>query len=155
MGFHWKFHEIEKGIFEELSMDKLIGLLKKHKDIIFYLFFGVCTTAINIIVYNVFYYALLVPNVNSNIIAWIVAVLFAFVTNKLFVFDSTSLTAKVMLYELFSFLACRMITGLLDLGIMYATVDCLKQNALLWKVISNVLVIILNYISSKLVIFKK
>uniref|UniRef100_UPI0040575F80 GtrA family protein n=1 Tax=Acetatifactor sp. TaxID=1872090 RepID=UPI0040575F80 len=136
-------------------MDKLIGLLKKYKGIISYLFFGVCTTVINIVVYNIFYYVLHVSNVNSNIVAWIVAVLFAFITNKLFVFDSTSLTAKVVLYELLSFLGCRLITGVLDLGIMYVTVDCLEQNAMLWKIITNVLVIILNYIASKLVIFKK
>lgn len=136
-------------------MDKLVGLLKKYKGIISYLFFGVCTTALNIVVYNVFYYILHSSNVSSNIIAWIVAVLFAFVTNKLFVFDSTSHTAKVVLGELLSFLGCRLVTGVIDLGIMYVTVDCLEQNAMLWKIISNVLVIVLNYVASKLVIFKK
>ncbi len=136
-------------------MNKLIGLLKKYKSVVSYLFFGVCTTIINVVIYNIFYSNLSFTNVGSTIIAWIVAVLFAFITNKLFVFESKSFALKVMLYELFSFLGCRLATGVLDLGIMFITVDCLHQNALMWKIISNILVIVINYIASKLVIFKK
>lgn len=136
-------------------MDRLIDLLKKYKGVIAYLFFGGCTTVINIVVYSIFYSCLHFSNIGSNIIAWIIAVLFAFITNKLFVFDSTSFKEKVLLYEMLSFLACRLLTGLLDIGIMYITVDYLKLNALLWKVVSNIIVIIINYIASKLVIFKK
>lgn len=135
-------------------MNKLIGLLEKYKSVVMYLFFGVCTTIINIFIYNLFYFNLYFTNVGSTIIAWIGAVLFAFITNKLFVFESKSFSTNIVLYELIPFLGCRLATGVLDLGIMFITVDCLQQNALIWKIISNFFVIIINYIASKFVIFK-
>ena len=136
-------------------MSNLFTLIKKYKNVLSYLFFGACTTIINILVYNIFYYVINASNVISNIIAWIIAVLFAFITNKLFVFESKSIAGEVIFQELLSFLGCRIFTGLLDLGIMYVAVDCLTQSGMLWKFISNVLVIVLNYIASKLFIFKK
>ena len=87
--------------------------------------------------------------------AWIVAVSFAFVTNKLFVFDSKSFDKKVLLHEISSFFGCRVATGVLDIAIMYIAIDILNLNALFWKFVSNILVIIANYIASKLIIFKK
>ena len=119
---------------------------------ILYLIFGGLTTLINIVAYFVCYNLLEISNVTSNIIAWVVAVFFAFVTNKVYVFESKS---KSILYELSTFLACRLGTGVLDLGIMYFTVDILKWNALLMKIISNVIVIVLNFVFSKMIIFKK
>lgn len=136
-------------------MKNLLELIKKYKGVLSYLFFGVCTTIINVAVYNVFYYKISVSNVISTIVAWIVAVLFAFVTNKLFVFESKSFALKIIGYELLSFLGCRLLTGAMDLLIMFVAVDCLHQNAMFWKIISNILVIVINYIASKLVIFKK
>lgn len=136
-------------------MNNLFTLIKRYKNVLSYLFFGVCTTIINIVAYNFFYYVMNVSNVISNIIAWVIAVLFAFATNKLFVFESKSSGGRVIFRELFSFLGCRALTGIFDLGIMYVAVDCLAQNGMLWKIISNVLVIVLNYIASKLFIFKK
>ena len=130
-------------------------MIKKYKDIIAYLFFGVCTTVINVCVYEICYTKGHIPNVISTIVAWCIAVLFAFITNKLFVFNSKSFAVNVLFQEIVSFFTCRLITGLLDLVIMYIAVDCLIQNALLWKIISNILVIVANYIASKLIIFKK
>ena len=127
-------------------------LYKKYKMPILYLIFGGLTTLINIVAYFVCYNLLEISNVTSNIIAWVVAVFFAFVTNKVYVFESKS---KSILYELSTFLACRLGTGVLDLGIMYFTVDILKWNALLMKIISNVIVIVLNFVFSKMIIFKK
>ena len=66
-------------------MSKVFDLLKKHREIISYLFFGGCTTLINIIAYYVCYNVISISNVISTIIAWIISVLFAFVTNKLYV----------------------------------------------------------------------
>lgn len=136
-------------------MNKLACLLKRYKGLLSYIFFGICTTIINVVIYNVCYYKLLVSNVNSTIIAWLIAVLFAFITNKIFVFESRSFTFKVIVYEWISFLGCRLATGILDIGIMYIAIDCLDQNAMLWKIISNILTIIINYIASKLIIFKR
>jgi putative flippase GtrA len=133
-------------------INKGIELYRKYKMPILYLFFGGLTTLINIFVYFICYNILYLSNITSNVIAWILAVIFAFITNKIYVFESKS---KSILYELSTFFACRLGTGLLDLGIMYLTVDILKWNALIMKILSNVIVIILNFVFSKIIIFKK
>lgn len=131
------------------------GLLKKYKGFILYAFFGVCTTIVNVVVYYLCYNVFEIQNVWATIVAWILAVLFAYITNKLLVFDSKSFAANVLKREIPSFFGCRLLTGILDVGIMYVVVDLMEGNSTLWKLISNVIVIILNYVASKLVIFKK
>lgn len=133
----------------------MMDLFKKYKFIILYGIFGVLTTVINIAVYGIFYSVLDVSNVISNIIAWVISVLFAFITNKLWVFESKSFNFKLFVKELGSFTVCRVATGVLDLGIMFVGVDLLKGPAIILKILSNVIVIILNYILSKLLVFKK
>ena len=128
---------------------------KKYRDIVSYLFFGVCTTAVNILVYDICYLASGIGNVPSTVVAWLVSVLFAFVTNKLWVFQSKTRQAKALLHEVLSFFGCRLATGVLDVVIMYLAVDCMGGNGLVWKLISNVLVIVLNYAASKFWIFRK
>ena len=135
--------------------DKLKTLFLKYKSIIAYVFFGGCTTLVNTAVYYLCYNLLGISNVVATVIAWLLAVLFAFITNKLWVFESKSFSAQVLRRELPSFFAARLLTGLLDLLIMYIAVDRLQLNALLWKLLSNVIVIILNYIASKLFVFKE
>ena len=117
--------------------------------------FGVLTTVINILTYNVCYYYFELSNTFSNVIAWILAVIFAYVTNKVWVFESPSWRLEVLKREVASFISCRLATGILDIVIMYICVDIMALNGMFMKIISNVLVIILNYIFSKLVIFKK
>ena len=125
----------------------LSDLLRKYKSFITYAFFGVCTTLVNILSYRLFFFALSVPNVPSTILAWLFAVLFAFITNKIWVFESKSWALSVTISELIKFFVCRIATGV--------AVDKMQWNALVWKVISNVIVIVLNYVASKLVIFVK
>jgi len=96
-----------------------------------------------------------VPNVPSNIIAWVLAVVVAYITNKLWVFDSKSFDLAVLLPELWKFVSCRLATGVMDLAIMWVGVDWLEGPATLIKIGSNVLVVVLNYMFSKLVIFRK
>lgn len=136
-------------------MNKIKDLLKKYKFIILYGIFGVLTTVINIVSYSLLFEVFGISNIVSNIIAWILSVLFAFITNKLWVFDSKSLEFKLFLKELGNFTVCRLATGVLDLGIMFVGVDLLKGPAIILKVISNIIVIILNYVMSKLFVFKK
>lgn len=130
-----------------------VDLLKKYRSFIAYAFFGICTTLVNILCYRVFYFTLALPNVAATVLAWLLAVLFAFVTNKLWVFKSPSFAPAVLMGELMKFFVCRIATGLLDVTVMWLAVDKMRQNAMLWKVISNVVVIVLNYVASKLVIF--
>lgn len=129
-------------------------LILKYREMIAYLFFGGCTTLVNIVSYYVSYDVLNISNVNSTVIAWIISVLFAYVTNRAYVFKSTA-KGKAIILEMLSFFACRIITGVLDVVIMYVTVDLLKWNALLWKILSNVVIVVTNYIFSKIFIFKK
>ena len=135
-------------------MTKIKELLIKYKSFIMYAIFGVLTTVVNIAVYYLCFNIIGIPNVPSTIIAWILAVSFAFITNKLWVFDSPSFSADVLKHEIPTFFGARLATGLLDVGIMYLTVDVLHWNSTLWKLISNILVIIINYVASKLLIFK-
>lgn len=136
-------------------MSNIKELIIKYKFIILYGIFGVLTTVINIGVYGVLYSGLGVSNVISNVIAWIISVLFAFITNKLWVFESKSFNFKLFVKELGSFTVCRVATGVLDLGIMFVGVDLLKGPAIILKIASNIIVIILNYVMSKIFVFKK
>ena len=131
------------------------ALLEKYRGLILYAVFGALTTAINIAAYALCYRVLHIPNVPSNVIAWILAVLFAFVTNKLYVFESKSLERGTVARELASFVGARLATGLLDLAVMFVGVDLLHGPDLVFKVGSNVIVIILNYVLSKLIVFRK
>lgn len=136
-------------------MEKLRILVKKYKSLISYGIFGVLTTMINISVYQLFYEQIGWSNVDSNVLAWVLSVLFAFVTNKIWVFESKTIVVKVLLFEIVSFFGCRLATGALDLAIMYVAVDKLSFNSLAMKCISNVIVIVANYVASKLIIFNK
>ncbi len=136
-------------------MEKIKELFTKYKEQILYVFFGGLTTLINWGAYALCYNVLGVSNVPSVIIAWILGVAFAFVTNKIWVFESRSFDTKTVMRELWTFVAARLATGLLDLGIMYLAVDVLGGNGNVWKLISNVVVIILNYVFSKLIVFRK
>ena len=129
--------------------------MKKHKSFIAYGVFGVLTTIVNIVTYNICYNSLGISNTLSNIAAWILAVTFAYLTNKVWVFDSKSWKWQVLRKEIPAFISCRLATGVMDLVIMFVCVDLLGLHAMLMKLLSNVLVIILNYVFSKLVIFKK
>lgn len=138
-------------------MAKLIELFKRYKEIILYLIIGGLTTVINIVVYWVCATPLAIGTVASNIIAWVVSVLFAYFTNKIFVFESKSFAPSVFFKELFLFVLARVGTGALDTGIMYLFVDvlCLNDYEMWIKIGSNVLVIVLNYVLSKLIVFRK
>ena len=135
--------------------EKVLNLIKKYKSILFYGIFGVFTTIVNLVVYNLCYYQLFVNNTISNVIAWVFAVTFAYLTNKSLVFESKSWAWGVLKREIPAFVSCRLATGIMDIVIMFICVDIMGWHAMLMKIISNVLVIILNYVFSKLIIFKK
>ena len=142
----------------EKNMDKIKALYIKYKDVILYLIFGVLTTVINYVSYfwlsdsGIFNDK--INTVASTIIAWILAVIFAYITNKIWVFESKAKGLKANLVEIGAFLSCRILTGLMDTAIMFLCVDLLGMNDMIIKLASNVLVVIVNYIGSKLVIFK-
>lgn len=134
---------------------KLCDLARKHWDIVTYLFFGVLTTVVNYLIYLPVYNLLHLSAALSNAIAWVAAVAFAYLTNKPFVFQSHDWSAETVIPELLKFVSCRLGSGLVETGILLVTVDLLHWNGNLWKLITSVLVVILNYIASKLVVFTK
>lgn len=129
-------------------------LMRKYKSLIFYGVFGIMTTIVNLVVYNLCYYRLGIGNTISNVFAWIFAVTFAYLTNKSLVFESKSWAWDVLKREVPAFVSCRLATGIMDIVIMFICVDIMGWHAMLMKILSNILVIILNYVFSKLVIFK-
>lgn len=135
--------------------EKLKTLFEKYKDLIPYVIFGVLTTLVNYVSYWLFAHPLGCGTMVSTAVAWVLSVLFAYVTNRRWVFHSEAKGASAVLREMGAFFAARLGTGLLDLGIMYLCVDCLGWNDMVMKLASNVIVIILNYILSKFLIFRK
>lgn len=136
-------------------MKTIKALFIKYYDIITYLFFGGLTTVVNYLVYLPCLHWLHLSAAVSNVIAWVVAVAFAFLTNKPFVFKSHDWSAKTLILELTKFVSCRIASGVMETLFILVTVDILHWNGTLMKLITSVLVIILNYIASKLLIFKK
>lgn len=135
-------------------IDFFTRLWKRYRDVFLYLFFGGLTTAVNYAVYLPCYNLLKWSGAVSNVAAWIVAVIFAFLTNKPFVFGSHDWSPKVLWPELTKFVGCRVGSGLLETAIIFVAVDWLGGNGNIWKLITAVLVIILNYIGSKFLVFK-
>lgn len=132
-----------------------MNMEQKWKHLISYLFFGVCTTLC-----NVFFYGLLTrlggwDTLPATWGAWFLAVLFAFVANKRFVFDSHSFGWKLLVREMTAFFCCRLLTGFFDAAVMYMTVQLRHWPDMVMKILSNGIVIILNYVASRWIIFKK
>ena len=140
-------------------MSKLKVIYQKRKEQINYIFFGVATTAVNWIVYTISVKTSIGMN-TANILAWIVAVLFAYVTNKLWVFESKSFQLKNLIKEFSSFIAARLVSGVFEIVLLPVLVYIGINQTLFGiegfvaKIIISVFVIILNYIFSKLFVFK-
>ena len=130
-------------------------LWKKYKEIITYLFFGFVTTVVNYGVYALLVRGFHMDVVPANIIAWIVAMIVAFVTNKLWVFESKARDVKTVLKEFAEFAIARLITLGIETLLLWIFVDKLGVNDLIMKIITNVIVVILNYVFSKFIIFRK
>lgn len=136
-------------------MKKAAKTFYQYKSVILYLFFGGCTTLVNIIVYYVCAHIANTGTMPGTIIAWIAAVLFAYLTNRIWVFGSEESTASGIINEMFRFFGCRLATGAADWLCMFIFVNLLSWNDLVVKMGANVLVTILNYAASKVFIFRK
>ena len=136
-------------------LEKIFALLKKYREALVYLIFGVLTTLVNYAVYLPCYNLLGLSAAVSNGIAWVAAVAFAFVTNKPIVFGSHDWSMKVVVPELIGFVGCRVGSGLVETGILLVTVDILGWNGNVWKLLTSVIVVVLNYIASKFLVFRK
>lgn len=138
-------------------MSKIKELYQKYKEIINYLIFGVLTTVVSLVTYYICVYTILDPDNAvqlqiANVISWIISVAFAYITNRKFVFESKE---KNKIKEASKFVTSRIVTLIMDMAIMYVGVTALKFNDKIMKLISQVVVIVMNYILSKILVFKK
>ncbi len=136
-------------------MKKIIDLYKKYSEIINYLIVGGLTTLVSVVVYAVFTRFFHVNYMISNIVSWIISVLFAYITNKKFVFRSVCETRKDVLIEIYQFFKYRIFSFLIDILLMYVFVELVNIDDMIAKVIVQIIVIVLNYVFSKLFVFKK
>lgn len=135
--------------------DKLRSFMEKYWDVLAYLFFGVLTTLVSFLTYTFCYCYAGLSAAFSNCISWVAAVAFAYLTNKPFVFKSHDWSVATVLPELGKFVGCRVGSGLLETAFLALTVDLWGWNSLVMKVIASVMVVIINYIGSKLLVFRK
>lgn len=136
-------------------METIRALLHKHRELISYVFWGVMTTVVNYVTYFLLTEGLRVYYLTSNVIAWAVSVLFAYFVNKLFVFRSKDWAWRVALRELWQMVASRIFSLGLETGILWLFVEKLLLNEFIVKLAANVLVVIVNYVLSKFIIFNK
>ena len=150
-------------------MNMVKNLIIKYKELIIYGVFGLCTTLVNFVTYKLFNMLLGVEYyLVSNIVAWFISVVFAYVTNKLFVFESKSWSVKVVAKEVPSFFAARVFSFLVEEAGLFLLVDILGMKNfgmelsgfaisgnMISKVILAVIVVVLNYFFSKFVVFRK
>ena len=129
----------------------------KNKEIINYLIFGILTTVVNLATY----YALVLTILDAknpielqiaNVISWITCVTFAYITNKLYVFEKTN---KPLIKEMIEFYTSRLLALFIDMSIMFIGVTILNINDSIIKLLNQIIIITVNYIISKLFVFKK
>lgn len=133
-----------------------------NRETISYVIVGVLTTAVDYIVFAIVNETLKKGGVGvtesssaATVVSWIAAVLFAYVTNKFFVFKSQEKGFLPVLKEMASFFAARLISGVIVLGMMYVLVDKMHINEYIAKVLTSAFNLVFNYVASKLIIFKK
>ena len=155
-----KIEEFGLKILEKIHLKTLADWYREHKEGMRYLIFGALATAVNIISYAIFASLILrflsdAVRVNaSEIIAFIISLIFAYFTNKLYVFESKTNSMKELLREMFSFAGCRIFTEVVSIVIMNMAI-WFNINDIIMKIVANIIVIILNFVLSKLIIFKK
>ncbi|MFC6200924.1 GtrA family protein [Lactiplantibacillus nangangensis] len=129
-------------------------LWHRYQSVLSYLIFGGLTTLVNIVVFWLFNNFTSWPVWLSNAIAWFLSVLFAYITNKLWVFDSKTPTVKAVMAEATSFFGFRLLSFFVDEAIMVIGVTVLHGNSLLVKILDQVIIVVMNWFFSKLFIFK-
>lgn len=148
----------KRDIFDKLMSLPVLRIFepfyKKYKDVLLYIFFGGLTTIVSIIVFWLFSDKAELHELLANTISWVVSVTFAFFTNRTWVFHSPTKTKKAFIMQAGGFYGGRVLTYLLEQLCLFIFVTLLAYNEMLIKVIATIIVLILNYIISKLFVFK-
>lgn len=133
----------------------LFPFYKRHKQVLLYLFFGAVTTVISIGVFSLLNIALGVNEHIANLTSWVLAVLVAFLTNRTMVFETETNSAGAFLAQMITFYAGRVATLLVEELIIFVFITTLKFDSFTVKLVAQIIIIILNYVISKLFVFKK
>lgn len=136
-------------------MKKIFDIYSKYKEIINYLIFGVLTTIVNFIIYFLCIDIFNIHYIFANSIAWFFSVLFAYITNRIFVFEQVNFGIYGIIREISLFFIARLLSGVIETGLLFILVDYIGISSKISKVAVAVIVVILNYVFSKLIIFKK
>lgn len=148
-------------ILKKIKLGFLVKIYEDHREGMRYIVFGALATLVNIVFSSLFYYLVFKtlpekPRSDySNSVGIGLAMAFAYLTNKLFVFDSKTEGIKALLKEMASFVGCRLITAVVEVLMMRVTVVYWHLNYVLMKIVTNIVVMILNFVFSKIFIFKK
>lgn len=149
----------EKDIFDRIMELPVLRIFnpfyKKNKEILLCLFFGGLTFLVSVISYAFFNIQIGWNALVANIGSWILAVAFAYITNRIWVFDSNASTAADFIKEITSFIGGRVVTLVIEELILFIFITNLGMNSMLVKIVAQVIVIVLNYVISKLIVFKK
>lgn len=135
-------------------MTKLRVLYQKYQEVIDYGIFGLLTTAVNFFIFYFLESVLSTSYLVANFFAIVISILFAYLTNKKFVFKSKTSTWKQTAYEFINFVGLRLVSGIFDMVSMYLLIDGIGLDTNLSKILTQFIVVISNYIFSKLFIFK-
>ena len=140
-------------------VNKVINLYKKYEEIVNYVVVGALTTLVSVVSYFLFRFFVFTDSSQlhiqiCNVISWILAVLFAFFTNKKYVFKSKAKGAG-LIEEMVKFYSARVATLLIEMASMWFMVDLININDKISKIIAQFIVLVLNYVFSKLFVFRK
>ncbi|WP_195953943.1 GtrA family protein [Clostridium saudiense] len=126
-----------------------------NKETISYVIFGILTTIVNLISYYFFSNIININYLISNTISWIISVVFAYITNKFYVFNSKDKRKDVMVKEFIKFVNCRLTSGVIEILLLFLLVDMMKVNDIISKLAIGGIVVVLNFIFSKIFVFQK
>ena len=149
----------EKDIFDKLMELPILRFFnpfyKKYKEMLLYLFFGGLSFIVSIAAYALFNVGMNINELIANVLSWIITVMFAFLTNRVWVFQSPTNGVAEFVKQMFVFYSGRVITLVVEEVILLVFITWLGFNSMLVKVVAQVIVILLNYVISKLVVFRK
>ena len=147
----------EKDIFDKIMEFPILRIFepfyRKYKEVLLYLFFGVLTFIISIVSYGLL--AIKLNVLIANILSWILAVIFAYITNRVWVFDNIADKGRNNIYEMLRFITGRIFTLIVEELILYFFITRLEMDKIIVKIIAQIIVIVLNYIISKLLVFNR
>ncbi len=150
---------MDEDIFDKIMklpvLRRLYPFYEKHKEILLYLFFGLCAFIISTGSFSILNVIFGVNELIANVISWILAVLFAFFTNRSWVFRSRTNTAGAFGKQLASFIGARIVTLIIEEAIIFIFITRMGLNSVVVKVVAQIVVIVLNYVFSKWFVFRK